>query len=743
MNDPSLNRPLELWGGIECTVNRVGETYFDQIARSGHDNRLEDLDRFAALGIRRLRYPVLWERVAPDRCDEYQWAWSDERLARLRDLKVAPIVGLIHHGSGPRYTDLLDPEFPAKFARYARAVAERYPWVDAYTPVNEPLTTARFSGLYGFWYPHCTDDRSFLLALFHQIKATVLAMREIRKVIPQAQLVQTDDLGKVFSTPSLQYQAEFENERRWLTYDLLCGRDLSSAIRDYFRRVDFEDVFAWCRDHPLPPDVCGFNYYLTSERFLDERVYLYPGIAAGGNGVHQYVDVEAVRVRARGIEGASSLLREAWNRFKLPLAVTEIQNGCTREEQLRWLVEVWNDCVQLREEKIDVRAATSWSLLGAFDWNTLVTQDTGFYEPGAFDLRGSEPRPTAIANTLPLLAAGRQPDHPVLETHGWWHKEDRFSHGHAFHDAGKRSRLHIIGKSDRVRPLLITGRTGTLGQAFGRICEQRGIDYHLTSRQQLDITDPASIAAALEGVDPWAVINTAGYVRVDDAESDQARCFAENTLGPTLLAEACARLTIPFATFSSDLVFDGLSATPYLEDADPKPLNVYGRSKFAAERAVLAIDSSALVIRTGAFFGPWDEYNFVTLLLRSLQDGGPVQALADSSIAPTYVPDLVNATLDLLLDEQRGILHLVNQGSATWFEFGCMAAQAAGMNPALVVPTTREEANLAARRPANAVLASRLQIMPRLESALQRYLDAVLPSLLEKTAHPPEEEIAA
>src|SRR5689334_10319420 len=101
--------PPELWGGVESTVNRVRDRYFDQLQRSGHSRRIRDLDLFAQLGISRLRYPVLWERVCPEGPDIQDWGWADRRMARLRDLALPPIVGLVHHGSGPRYTNLLDP----------------------------------------------------------------------------------------------------------------------------------------------------------------------------------------------------------------------------------------------------------------------------------------------------------------------------------------------------------------------------------------------------------------------------------------------------------------------------------------------------------------------------------------------------------------------------------------------------------------------------------------------------------
>lgn len=145
-----------MWAGIEATVNRVGDRYLDQLEKSGHADRLEDIDRLAELGIKTVRYPILWERIAPHGLDKADWSWADERLNRFRQLGITPIVGLVHHGSGPRTTNLLESSFVDGLTRFAEAVAKRYPWVNYYTPVNEPLTTARFSGLYGVWYPHAS-----------------------------------------------------------------------------------------------------------------------------------------------------------------------------------------------------------------------------------------------------------------------------------------------------------------------------------------------------------------------------------------------------------------------------------------------------------------------------------------------------------------------------------------------------------------------------------------------------------
>ncbi|HEX8708710.1 MAG TPA: family 1 glycosylhydrolase [Pyrinomonadaceae bacterium] len=718
---------IELWAGVECTVNRVGDQYFDQLKLNGHSTRIEDLDLFAGLGVRALRYPVLWERTAPGKLAEADWSWADARLTRLRELGIRPIVGLVHHGSGPRDTSLVDPAFPEKLAAYARAVAERYPWVESYTPVNEPLTTARFSGLYGHWYPHGQSARTFARALLTQCRAVALSMRAIRQVNPAAQLVQTEDLGKTFSTRKLAYQARFENERRWLSYDLLSGRvNRNHALWNYLRSAGVSEAdLHWFVEHPCQPDILGINHYLTSERFLDERIARYPSSTHGGNGRQIYADVEAVRVCAEGTAGPKALLKEAWKRYGLPLAVTETHLGCTREEQLRWLKEVWDGAQSLRADGVDLRAVTAWSLLGAFDWNSLVTRSEGHYEPGVFDLRGGGPRPTALARMLKELAAGREHGHPVLDSPGWWRRLNRLQYQPVKRHARAVSQAvqGVAMTSGQPRPLLITGATGTLGRAFARLCEIRGLSYRLLARSEMDIADASSVEAALTEYEPWAIVNTAGYVRVDDAEQEPERCFSENADGPAVLAAACARRAISLLTFSSDLVFDGAKQRPYVESDPVAPLNVYGRSKAAAEARVLAALPAALVIRTSAFFGPWDEHNFVIAVLRTLAAGQRFAAADDAVITPTYVPDLVNASLDLLIDGEQGIWHLANEGALTWAELAIKAAGLAGFGPDGIDARAAHTLGLAAPRPADSALTSERAIMlPSLDHALARFM---------------------
>jgi dTDP-4-dehydrorhamnose reductase len=705
-----MKRPLELWGGIECTVARVGDEYRDQSLETGHSDRIEDLDRIAELGIRTLRHPVLWENISPESPEHADFTWHDERLSRLRQLDIRIIAGLCHHGSGPRYTHMLDPAWPELLARHAANVAERYPHLDLYTPVNEPLTTARFSGLYGHWYPHGTNYEAFLKILVNECKATVLAMRAIRKVRSDAQLVQTDDMGKTFSTPLLTYQAEHENQRRFLSFDLLCGMvDKDHPwwplfIENGVSQADLELLL----EGDAAPDIIGINHYLTSERYLDENMKRYPEHHWGGNGRHDYADAEAVRMPLPSEDlGPAARLREVWQRYRRPLAVAEAHHGSSRDDQLRWLMEVWNDVETLRDEGADIRAVTIWSLFGAVDWNSLLTRRNGFYEPGPFDVRAPEPRRTALAHAAEALAKTGTYDHPVLDRAGWWKRDIRF-----YKRPARSSRSCWL--ADEPRQLLITGATGTLGRAFSRLCDFRGLNHVLLSRSDMDIADPDSVREALLCHRPWAVINTAGYVRVAEAEDNVEACFRENVLGAEALAKACADLDIPLMTFSSDLVFDGTLGRSYVESDEVNPTTVYGASKAEAERRVLAVHDKALVIRTSAFFGPWDRYNFVWSVLNSLSKGEGFEASPDL-VSPTYVPDLVNTSLDLLIDGGRGLWHMANIGEASWHDLAAQAAERAGLDPGLVTGTEGAPVLNTALSTERGIL------MPRLESALDRF----------------------
>ncbi len=238
----------------------------------------------------------------------------------------------------------------------------------------------------------------------------------------------------------------------------------------------------------------------------------------------------------------------------------------------------------------------------------------------------------------------------------------------------------------------------------------------------MNIAETGSIDAVLDEVKPWAVINAAGFVRVDEAEEQSEECLRVNAKGAALLAAACARHAAKFVTFSSDLVFDGTQGRPYLESDHTGPLNVYGQSKMMAKNRVQEILPESLIIRSSSFFGPWDEHNFVTKALRALLNGETFTAPGDVIISPTYVVDLVHASLDLLIDGEDGVWHLANKGTLSWADLARRAVELAGITTGEVEARPLHTLGFAAQRPRYSALGSeRGQVLPALDDALERY----------------------
>jgi dTDP-4-dehydrorhamnose reductase len=265
----------------------------------------------------------------------------------------------------------------------------------------------------------------YLRALLNQLKGTVLSMETIRQVRPDARLIQTDDVGNISGTEELRPIWELLNLRQWLPYDLLFGRvDRHHPMFAYMRAEGISEAeIYWFEDHACPPSVLGINYYVTSDRFLDHRLDIYPENRRSAEGA--FVDVEAVRVRPDGIEGVDSLLSEAWERYRVPVAITEVHLGCTVDEQIRWMVESWEGAMRARSKGVECVALTAWALLGSFYWNELVTRENGHYEPGVFDVRSGLPEPTELGPVVAQIAAGKRPSHAALTHAGWWRQQNR------------------------------------------------------------------------------------------------------------------------------------------------------------------------------------------------------------------------------------------------------------------------------------------------------------------------------
>jgi dTDP-4-dehydrorhamnose reductase len=409
--------PLELWASPEPTIARIDATTVrDQSAETGLDARPDDAQRIAALGVTASRVPVLWERVSPADPHERDYREPQRRLDALRAAGIEPIVTLLHHGSGPMYTDLLDPAFPLWFAEYAEATARAFPWVRRWTPINEPLTTARFATLYGVWYPNMRDDRGFGRAMVNQTLAQQAAMRRIRRVIPDAEFVLTEDLQRYSAADAgvADYVA-FLRERMYLSVELVAGRVTEGhALRAFLTErcgVNALELAMMQRDAAVP-DLVAFNHYPHSERYLFTR-----------DG--ETADVPAVYVAGEPSPAAGPLLRAAAERLRLPLALGEVHAHAPAPERVRWLAQHADDVLQLRAAGVDLRALGAWAAFGMVDWHSLLRERARVTEDGIYTFAGPNgtPQPTPVADALRELAeTGRIADTGVR---GWWERDDR------------------------------------------------------------------------------------------------------------------------------------------------------------------------------------------------------------------------------------------------------------------------------------------------------------------------------
>ncbi|WP_241385958.1 dTDP-4-dehydrorhamnose reductase [Rhodococcus sp. CH91] len=255
-----------------------------------------------------------------------------------------------------------------------------------------------------------------------------------------------------------------------------------------------------------------------------------------------------------------------------------------------------------------------------------------------------------------------------------------------------------------MRTVLVTGARGQLGRQLVNRAADAGIPVRGAGSSEVDITDPQSVAAAVE---PGSVvINAAAYTAVDAAETDEERAAAVNGTGPGVLAAECARKGARLVHVSTDYVFGGDATEPYRVDAPTGPRTAYGRTKLAGERAVLEQLPSAHVVRT-AWVYTGDGNDFVATMRRLEGERESIRVVDDQRGCPTYARDLADALLELAGRADGipgGILHATNAGDATWFDLACAVFSEIGADPGRVQPCGSDEFVRPAPRPAYSVL---------------------------------------
>jgi dTDP-4-dehydrorhamnose reductase len=256
--------------------------------------------------------------------------------------------------------------------------------------------------------------------------------------------------------------------------------------------------------------------------------------------------------------------------------------------------------------------------------------------------------------------------------------------------------------------ILLTGAAGQLGFELARLLPAHG-EVQALDRAALDLADADAVAATLRLIRPQIIVNAAGYTAVDRAESEPALADAINARAPAVLAEEAKRLDALLIHYSTDYVFDGNSKEPYREEDHANPLNVYGRSKLAGERAIAAAGGAHLILRTSWIYG-WHGQNFLLTMRRLAATRDELRVVADQFGVPNWSRVLAEATASLVgrgapaLAAKSGIYHLSGRGRASWFDFAREIFDNA--DRPRVVPITTAEYPTPARRPASAVLAT-------------------------------------
>jgi beta-glucosidase/6-phospho-beta-glucosidase/beta-galactosidase len=352
--------PTILWQGK--TIRR------DQMIECGHMERWrQDFQLVKDLGLEYLRYgPPLYKVYLG--AGKYDWDFADETFAELHALGITPIADLCHFGVPDWIGGFNNPDWPRLFAEYARAFAQRYPEVELFTPVNEIFVAATFSGLLGWWNERGTTDQAFVTALHHLCKANVLAMHAILEVQPRARFVQSES-SEYFhmDEPSTSAQADFYNQRRFLSLDLTYGHTITVEMYRYLldNGMTAADYDWFYKNHVKGRCIMGNDYYETNEHLIKAD----GGIIPSGEIFGYYV-----------------ITHQYFARYHLPVMHTET-NTRDPDGAPRWLWKQWANVHRLKQDGVPILGFTWFSLTDQIDWDTALREKNNRVNAcGLFDL---------------------------------------------------------------------------------------------------------------------------------------------------------------------------------------------------------------------------------------------------------------------------------------------------------------------------------------------------------------------
>jgi hypothetical protein len=344
--------------GIESSAPIIeGGIRMDELAKTGHYEHVDtDIRMVRELGVRYLRYGIPIH-VANPGPGVFDWSFTDQAMAAMQREGIEPIVDLLHFGLPDDVPGFIDTSFPERFAAFAAAFADRFPWARYYTPVNEPLITASFSARQGYWNERRSDDRSFVRAMLNVARCAVRSSEEIRARRPDAVFLQSDSCEAYHPVhPDAIERAAFLNELRFIGFELVYGRRLPEVVRRYVLDSGGpEDELAWFEEHGSDAGcIAGNDYYEVSEKeVLADGGLCDPGMRAG------YYSVG----------------REYHDRLGVPIMLAETNKE--GDGAVDWLHRIWTDTIRLRDDGVPIRGFIWYGFVNHVDWDSALTRNDG------------------------------------------------------------------------------------------------------------------------------------------------------------------------------------------------------------------------------------------------------------------------------------------------------------------------------------------------------------------------------